>query len=471
VRPAEILRAIESLYLDRLRPYGRILRKRIAERAAESGTPELGSVEDGELRVACEAIPWLRVADSEGAEWMATLVGQPESFVDVHSPEDVYPPQLWIDAAVYFASLQGEEALLPGGRYMCARVLADRKLCFLEGYSLGEVAHIVQLAISHKKLLGYSDGALVPYARSQSMLKEKHAECQRPCLSSSGAKVPVVATWETFREHLQQLVEEASDADQKIPLSNLKRLFRTRFGVELSETALGHAKLSELLQDPRIGDLCEVKLQPAGHVLLPRCRPRRRNLISLVEGLRLEDETAPPPPQRHPIMEAPGAQPETRRRRPPALCIDETMAAPGGSDDCPWQVSCDSAGSLPTTLSTTPLGLIFPPTPSPSAAYAMALPRLLGSLGRGGPPGLEVSRKEGLGELPSAEDGGSTSSDLSERAGMAQYVLAARPLTPSTLDSLGFSVQNTFIHAALPPPTPMKVVSRLRATSLPRTAR
>lgn len=56
------------------------------------------------------------------------------------STEDVYPPQLWIDAAVYFASLQGEEALLPGGRYMCARVLADRKLCFLEGYSLGEVA-------------------------------------------------------------------------------------------------------------------------------------------------------------------------------------------------------------------------------------------------------------------------------------------------------------------------------------------
>lgn len=44
----------------------------------------------------------------------------------------------------------------------------------------------------------------------------------------------------------------------------------------------------------------------------------------------------------------------------------------------------------------------------------------------------------------------------------------ARPmLTPCTLDSFGFSVQNTFIHAALPPPTPPAGAAG-RARSLPR---
>lgn len=40
-------------------------------------------------------------------------------------------------------------------------------------------------------------------------------------------------------------------------------------------------------------------------------------------------------------------------------------------------------------------------------------------------------------------------------------------LTPSTLGTLGFSVQNTFIHAAMPPPTPPAGAS-CRARSLPR---
>merc|ERR1719379_8998 len=61
---------------------------------------------------------------------------------------------------------------LPGGRYACAQALVSRGLPFLQGRKLGQVCHIVQLAMTDKKLLGYLNGAVVPYHRSQSMIKE-----------------------------------------------------------------------------------------------------------------------------------------------------------------------------------------------------------------------------------------------------------------------------------------------------------
>ena len=54
-----------------------------------------------------------------------------------------------------------------------------------------------------------------------------------------------------------------------VPLSNVKRLFRSQYQMELSETALGHTKLTELLQDLPFGDICEVKLQDRGYVVVP----------------------------------------------------------------------------------------------------------------------------------------------------------------------------------------------------------
>lgn len=49
-----------------------------------------------------------------------------------------YPAQMWSDAAAYFAGLRGEETLLPGGRYACARALQERQIPFFEGRSLGD---------------------------------------------------------------------------------------------------------------------------------------------------------------------------------------------------------------------------------------------------------------------------------------------------------------------------------------------
>jgi len=462
---------VESLYRDQLRPFGRLVRKRLAEHAEEMGVAAR-QIDEKRLRADCNACrPWLTLSDAEGGEWVATLSGQVENFVDPHSPDDIYPPQLWADLGAFLAALPLDDRL-PGGRYLCARSLVERKLPFFSGCSLGQVAHVVQLAISHKKLLGYSEGTLVPYDRSRSMLKERQAECQQPC---AAAETGVVASWDSLRENLRRLFEETAGAGQNwIALSNIKYLFQRRYSEELSETALGYAKLSDLLQDPRLSDICEVRLQNAGHVLVSI--GQRAAPISLCDML--------PPPAEIEVAQPP---PLERRSRPRPLSLAEIASSPStpsGSDA--WSIS---PARGPPLLSTTPLRTPYPPTPSPysadAAAYGMSLPRLLGST-RAPPPGFLDALKEdvcgpscdGAACAASAVDGDvavavAATKGRTPRTGRASSHSTGRrwqpkPLTPATLDGLGFSVRNTFIDSVLPPPTPMKVASRSRASSVPR---
>lgn len=58
-----------------------------------------------------------------------------------------------------------------------------------------------------------------------------------------------VQSWKQVGDLLARLVEQNNG---KVQLSSLKALFRKAFKMELSESALGHAKLSEFVQDPRL---------------------------------------------------------------------------------------------------------------------------------------------------------------------------------------------------------------------------
>jgi len=294
----EVLQCIESLYVDKLKPFGRILRKRVAERHVQihlkeqhpfmpGSATELPDVDIKHLKGLCEDSEQLEIAPEEGGDWSATFRGRAQVFVDIYSPADDYSPETWQAARAYFASLPESEALLPGGRYSCAQALVQRELPFLSGFTLGEVCHLVQLAISKHKILGYCNGAVVPYSRSQSRVKEECAESQQPCIGA-GAGAPnkedpsslsslALASLEKAREHLREILRDASSSapnapnnlgPSMVPLSNVKRLFRSRYQIELSETALGHSKLSELLQDQRFSDICEVQLQGQGYIVV-----------------------------------------------------------------------------------------------------------------------------------------------------------------------------------------------------------
>jgi len=266
---ADVLAAISSLYDDELRPYGRLVRKRLAEHA----TSKMSCAVEGDLsrlRRACESSRWIDVRPEEGGEWCALLVGRTESFIDIYKGPDVYPEQLWTELSQYFKRLDEEAAVLPGGRYSCAFALWELGLPCLTSRSLGQVCHIVQLAMSDRKLLGYLDGTIAPYQRSQSMLKDTAAERY---VHNTAQQLPL-ATWSKARACLKEVLDSAvRKGKSEVPLSNLKRLFRSRFHVELSETALGYTKISDLLQDLQLRDICYVQLLERGYVVRPRACP------------------------------------------------------------------------------------------------------------------------------------------------------------------------------------------------------
>merc|ERR1719161_566155 len=96
-------------------------------------------------------------------------------------------------------------------------------------------------------LLGYYQGNLVPYQLSDDRKKKCNAKMLRPTQIQPGEQY--VQSWNQVGDLLDRLVEQNNGAVQ---LSSLKALFRKVFKMELSESALGHAKLSEFVQDPRL---------------------------------------------------------------------------------------------------------------------------------------------------------------------------------------------------------------------------
>jgi len=259
--------AIETLYADELKPYGRILRKRLAERNVNAGK----EVDLGMLRKFCEGDAQLRVASEEGGEWSSLFASAPEPFVDVYSKEDMYPEATWQAAAEYFEALSTEEGVLPGGRYACAQTLSSRNLPFFQHFTLGRICHFVQIAISTRKVLGYLNGGITSYSRSHSCMKDNAASHKASCAQPAIVSELTIASWKDARKCLKQILTESLEAGvDQVPLSNIKRICRSQFQIELSETSLGHSKLSDFLQDERLSNICTVRLLDQGYFVIPQ---------------------------------------------------------------------------------------------------------------------------------------------------------------------------------------------------------
>ena len=93
------------------------------------------------------------------------LPNRAASFVDPSDRNDPFPSEVWaaVGAEVGRMEAAGLRGGWSGGRFGCATVL--RHLPALAGYSLGEVQHLVQLAL-RRKLVGYAGGKVMPYSLS-----------------------------------------------------------------------------------------------------------------------------------------------------------------------------------------------------------------------------------------------------------------------------------------------------------------
>jgi len=356
---ADILSAVESLYNDELRPYSRILKKRLAEQHSIPAGAMKDSDSDG-LRALCESSTSLRVETENGGEWSVLLTNRGPNFVDIYDNIDVYPEHFWVAAEFYFRRLsKSGDYRFPGGRYASARALAARQLPFLANFSLGQVCHFMQIAVSKRKLLGYADGAMVPYTCSTSLAKSVCAQQKRPLSGSAAAELGsevaplAVADWEAARSKMKEILDSAAVRGQSfVPLSNVKRLFRSLHRLELSETALGHCKLTDLLQDTRFHDVCAVRLRDRGYIVVPAAPVMEAPTHPVLNGSPPEetwgldvptvlqtDGRGVAPPVRHTFIHFRPFPPTPYTQA--AVC--RSRSVPPNSTNC--STSCSSSGS------------------------------------------------------------------------------------------------------------------------------
>jgi hypothetical protein len=421
----EIKRAVETLYCDKIKPYGRLLMIRLTEHAEECGRPT-PEVKEQRIRSLCDASLQLAVQNEKGGEWSVLLRGRPDIFVDFHSPEDMYPPELWEAFVKHFENPEEAEKDLPRARYLCAKALEEKQLPFLVNRPLGELMHIVQLAISVKKILGYQKDAIVPYGRSKNKLKEQSAAAQQHHASDvpSGEKDMSAnfANWPQARSTLQKVMRRQlmNSPSHPIPLSRVKQLFETESGLKLSETALGHAKLSDLLNDPRLADILTVQLQSRVYMVCPVVTPDRTLALDDLIGGGCGSATPSPHPMGMPPMGMwPPPMPGMHMPMPPPHLGIPPMVPPhlGGLGMPPmYNPALDMAMRKQATLDT-----VYSDTASNTSTQDSSPQELVGRTPTGTTP-------------------------------LAKQVeeLEVRPvLTKHGLESRGFKVKNTFIEPDL----------------------
>ncbi|CAE7025022.1 unnamed protein product [Symbiodinium natans] len=151
-----LISTLESLYQDRIKPMANYIKGRLKERSV----PDIivKSFED----LYTQHPDLFDVQNPKSGEETTIYFHKPpawfKGWVDIDSPDDPYDETMWKELAKF---LDGEHTFA-GGRYGMARELMQRNLPFLANHSLGEVCHIVQLAIQHRRLIVYHRKMLKP---------------------------------------------------------------------------------------------------------------------------------------------------------------------------------------------------------------------------------------------------------------------------------------------------------------------
>lgn len=242
-----LLDVLRSFYEDMLEPLDHHV-----VRELETRTGRRSSL--GELRRLAEITPGIEVVEDHHdpkRNWLY-LEGLPREFVDQRSLEDNYPSDLW----PRLAELVDRHASDTWGksRFDCAKLLRSRMPALLSSYPLGKVCHIVQLAVRLHRIFGYRNGWIVHYEKSLDCEKTFQAEK----LEGDRRHHLPVLTWEQFTQGLQELLNSPKHP-HGLALSAMKAIFRTQYGVELTETALGYPKLSAVFEDARLASICRIE--------------------------------------------------------------------------------------------------------------------------------------------------------------------------------------------------------------------
>eukprot|EP00928_Gymnodinium_smaydae_P017749 TRINITY_DN16786_c1_g1_i1.p1 TRINITY_DN16786_c1_g1~~TRINITY_DN16786_c1_g1_i1.p1 ORF type:complete len:493 (+),score=111.19 TRINITY_DN16786_c1_g1_i1:161-1639(+) len=230
---AEDLRAaLTSLYEDRISPLSSYVKARLKERSCSEAVvneamnlygrfPHLFDIQRGEredeTRVFLKEVPsWFR------------------GWVDFDDPEDPYDEKLWNEFSAYLKNVNS----FAGGRYGMARELQNLHLPFLQGRSLGELCHLVQLALQKHQLLVYHRKMLKPI---QQVLEKQE---NNGAVADSDDYGEIRDMDDLILVLFRILIHKPGG----IPLCQMKRMIKFMFRRELSETAFQCTKLVNVFE-------------------------------------------------------------------------------------------------------------------------------------------------------------------------------------------------------------------------------
>jgi hypothetical protein len=228
---ATLISALESLYEDRIKPMANYVKGRLKERSCPDSLVKNFADLYGEHPDLFQIVR-PSALDEEITIFMVTEPSWFKGWVDIDSPDDPYDEKLW---GAFGDFLNGEHTFA-GGRYGMARELMQRNLPFFSEHSLGEVCHIVQLAIQHRRLIVYHRKMLKPI---QTVLQPQPTPAATP-------GVPEGDDIKDMDDLCGVLFRMLMHHPQGLRLCRLKQMIKHEFTRKLSEMSFQCTKLIEL---------------------------------------------------------------------------------------------------------------------------------------------------------------------------------------------------------------------------------
>lgn len=300
--------AILTLYKDQIKPHHIEIRHRLQEL---HGSPAL----EKNFLLIYEALDSQYIVKRSGTSSAAVYLRETPSWFsgwvdmrDIHNP---YPIRLWLAFYGYVIELlraenaestgeagsrrKTQQALLEprGGRYGMSKRLKTCGPPIFRNYSLGQVCHIVQLAV-HLGILAYEGASLLPAASCRSVIRKLYPPIPESVPATTGSSreppkllqgcspenedenekhtqvFPVMVVLDEVVRNLEILLN-AKDFKPML-LSQLKFRFLHKFRKRFDPAVFGFARLSDFLTE-RCSHCCRLVREGGRQVLVDRVVP------------------------------------------------------------------------------------------------------------------------------------------------------------------------------------------------------
>lgn len=288
--------SLQSLYRDRIKPVQSHVQRRLRERGQTEAVVQA-------LLPLCAREPdmYRVIPPMHGEQPIILLAQEPPGFqgwVDVNAPEGDHSPEVWEAFATFLREDRDDAVALPSQPYQAALHLRQLGLPCLKDLALGEIEHLVCLALGRRRLLSHHGDALRPLRvarntdprdRIQKGKVDNEAPKSRvPLVTSTGAaetqkpKAPAglpgdrgwlsdITDRDDLTVVLLQLMQKFPDG---VSLSQIKHHVQAHCQHNLNEAAFKCSKLTEVFRLSPLNQIFPLEHAPNRNEIIvrpPKC--------------------------------------------------------------------------------------------------------------------------------------------------------------------------------------------------------